>query len=271
MEIGRIVLLGVLLALVGYVGMGVLLYVLQSHLVYVPQRKMVATPEDIALAYQDVVFTSADGVRLSGWWLPGEKPRGVVLFCHGNGGNISHLLERIRVFHDLGLSTFVFDYRGYGLSEGAPTEQGTYLDAEAAWNYLVREQGVEAGEILVYGWSLGGPIATWLAQRHTPAKLVLESTFTSIPDLGQDLYPLFPARLLSRYEYNTLDCLSRVSCPLLVVHSLEDDLIPFAHGRRLYEAARGPRKFLEIAGEHGDGFMWSAEPYKEALDGFISL
>jgi pimeloyl-ACP methyl ester carboxylesterase len=269
-DIGRIFVLGLVIALGGYVGMGVLLYVFQSQLVYVPKHKMVASPADIGLSYQDVELESADGVRLSAWWVPSEKPRGVLLFCHGNGGNISHLLERIGTYRSLGLSTFVFDYRGYGKSAGKPTEEGTYLDVEAAWNYLVEEQGVAPEDILVYGWSLGGPIAAWLAQRHNPGKLVLESTFTALPELAQQLYPFFPARLLARFEYNTLDYLTRVRCPILVVHSREDGLIPFDHGQRLYEGFDGPRKFLEIEGDHGDGFSRSVERYKEALDRFIS-
>ena len=192
-----------------------------------------------------------------------------MLFCHGNAGNISHLLEPIRAFHGLGLNTLVFDYRGFGASQGAPDEQGTYLDADAAWSYLVETRGIDPQKIVVYGRSLGGPIAARLARGLTPRGLVLQATFTSIPDLGQELYPLFPAGVLARYHYNTLEYLSRVICPVLVVHSREDDLIPFAHGERLYQAAPKPKDFLEIAGGHGDGFAASPGPLRAALAEFV--
>ena len=266
---GRILALVVVLALGVYAAVCILLYVFQSRLVYVPDRKIVGSPAEIGLSYQDVELISADGVRLSGWWVPQKESRGVLLFCNGNSGNISHLLGRIATYRDLGLSILVFDYRGFGASGGKPTEEGTYLDVEAAWNYLVEEREIAPEKILVYGWSLGGPIAAWLAQRHSPAKLVLESTFTSLPDLAQQIYPLLPNRLLARFEYNTLDYLSRVRCPILVVHSREDRLIPFAHGQQLYQAFNGPRTILEIEGDHGDGFSLSEQHYKETLGAFI--
>ena len=269
-DIGRTLLLILLIAVGGYVGVNILLYVFQSYLVYMPRRHLVATPADLGLPYQDVTFASADGVQLSGWWVPAPRSRGAVLFCHGNGGNISHYLEPVEMFHRLGLSTLVFDYRGYGQSAGSPTEEGTYLDAEAAWFYLVREQEVSPDRIIVCGRSLGGPIAAWLAQQHTPGGLLLEATFTSIPELSTTLYPLFPTRWLARYDYNTLGHLSRVTCPVLVVHSREDNLIPFSHGQGLYQAAGEPRAFLEIAGGHNDGFSLSAEPYQAALEEFVS-
>ena len=266
---GRILALVVVFVLGAYAAVCMLLYLFQSRLVYEPDREVVGSPAEIGLSYQDVELISADGVHLSGWWVPHKGSRGVLLFCNGNSGNISHLLGRIATYRELGLSILVFDYRGYGGSGGKPTEEGTYLDVQAAWNYLVEEREIAPEKILVYGWSLGGPIAAWLAQRHSPAKLVLEATFTSLPDLAQQMYPLFPARLLARFEYNTLDYLSRVRCPILVVHSREDRLISFAHGQQLYQAFNGPRTMLEIEGDHGDGFSFSEQHYKEALGAFI--
>ena len=253
-----------------YVGLGGLLYLFQSRLVYVPWRNPETTPAEAGLLYQEADFTTADGVRLHGWLVPAEAPRATVLFCHGNAGNISHLLDPIRVFHHLGLSILVFDYRGYGRSQGKPTEQGTYLDAEAAWAFLVQEQGLKPEEIVVCGRSLGGPIAAWLAWQHPPRALVLEATFTSVPDLARHLYPIFPAGLLARYKYSTLAYVSQVACPVLVVHSQQDRLVPFSHGLRLYQAAPGPRAFLEIHGGHDDGFELSAEPYREGLEAFLA-
>lgn len=270
-DIGRPLLTGLLIALGTYLLLVLLLYVFQPRLVYIPYRDIVATPTEIGLAYQEVYFTTEDGVRLSGWLVPAKEARSTVLFCHGNAGNISYLLEELRLFHRLGLSTLVFDYRGYGRSEGSPSEQGTYLDAEAAWNFLVREQGSATDEIIVCGRSLGGPIAAWLARKHAPGALFLEATFTSIPELGQELYPIFPARLLARFEYNTLAYVAEVNCPVLVVHSREDELIPFTHGRRLFETARQPKAFVEIRGGHNDGFAISEEIYHKGIEDFISI
>ncbi len=209
-------------------------------------------------------------MKLSGWFVPAERSRGVILFCHGNAGNISHRLESVQVFHRLGLSTFVFDYRGYGQSEGKPTEQGTYLDAEAAWRHLVQKQQVDPTEIIIFGRSLGGAIAAWLARDHPPKALIIESTFTSVRDIGAELYPYLPVRLLSRFDYNAMDYLRQVNCPVLIVHSRDDEIIPFSHGRRLLETANEPKEILEITGTHNEGFMTSAKRYEDGLDSFIS-
>ena len=269
-DLGRPLLTGILAVLGIYLLLSLLLYILQPRLVYIPYRDLVATPTDIGLAYQDVYFTTEDGVRLSGWLVPVENARGTLLFCHGNAGNISYLLKEIERFYRLRLNTLVFDYRGYGRSEGSPSEQGTYLDAEAAWDFLVRERGLAADEIIVCGRSLGGPIAARLAREHSPGALFLEATFTSMPELGQQLYPIFPARLLARFEYNTLAYVVEVDGPVLVVHSRDDELIPFAHGRRLFEAARQSKAFVEIRGDHNDGFAISEEIYQKGVEEFIS-
>ena len=253
-----------------YIGLVTILMVFQSHFIYFPEREITVTPAEIGLSYEAVCFETADGVKLSGWFVPAERSRGVILFCHGNAGNISHRLESVQVFHRFGLGTFVFDYRGYGQSEGKPTEQGTYLDAEAAWRYLVQKQQVDPTEIIIFGRSLGGAIAAWLARDHPPKALIIESTFTSVRDIGAELYPYLPVRLLSRFDYNAMDYLRQVNCPVLIVHSRDDEIIPFSHGRRLFETANEPKEFLEITGTHNEGFMTSAKRYEDGLDSFIS-
>ena len=244
-------------------------FLLQSRLIYFPERELAATPRVKGLSYQAVVFKAADGIELHGWFIPAVPARGVVLFCHGNAGNISHRLESIELFHRLGLSTFIFDYRGYGQSQGRPSEAGTYRDAEAAWRYLLDEQNIPPARIMVFGRSLGGAVAAWLAQHQTPAGLILESTFTSIPDIGAEAYPFLPVRLMSRYHYNTVDYVGRVRCPLLIVHSRDDEMIPVAHGRRLFDAAKEPKEFLEIRGSHNDGFLTSGNLYRQGLEVFL--
>ena len=247
-----------------------LVFFFQPRLVYFPTRAIEMTPAAIGLAYEAVRFQAADGIELAGWFVPAEGARGVALFCHGNAGNISHRLDTLQILHRLGLSTLIFDYRGYGQSEGRPTERGTYLDAEAAYHYLVQQRAVDPGEIIIWGRSLGGAIASWLAQEHTPRALILESTFTSVPDIAAHLYPFLPVRLLSRFRYDTLGHVSRVSCPILVVHSRDDEMIPFSHGRRLFEAAGEPKEFLEIRGSHNEGFIVSADWYEERIASFLA-
>jgi len=246
------------------------LFIFQSHYVYYPERALLVDPSSIGLAFESVSFKTADQVEISGWFIPSESDIGVILFCHGNAGNISHRLESIQIFHRLGLDVFIFDYRGYGQSKGKPTEQGTYKDAEAAWQYLVDERQVDPSQVIIFGRSIGGAIASWLAQNHTPDALILESTFTSLPDIAAALYPYLPVRLLLRFEYNTAKYLGRVDCPVLIVHSRDDEMMPFSHGRQLFEMAREPKEFLEISGTHNEGFITSGRYYEEGLKAFVS-
>ncbi len=253
-----------------YVVFAAFLFIFQSHYVYYPERVLSVEPGSIGLQFESVSFKTADGVELFGWFIPSQSARGVLLFFHGNAGNISHRLESIQIFHQLGLDVFIFDYRGYGQSEGKPTEQGTYKDAEAAWQYLIEERQVSPNEITVFGRSLGSPVAAWLAQSHTPGALILESTFTSLGDIAVTLYPYLPVRLLLRFEYNTAEYLGRVNCPVLIVHSRDDEIMPFGHGWRLFEMAKEPKRFLEITGTHNEGFITSGKRYEEGLNAFIS-
>jgi len=253
-----------------YVVFAAFLFIFQSHYVYYPERVLSADPGSIRLQFESVSFKTADGVKLFGWFIPSQSARGVLLFFHGNAGNISHRLESIQIFHQLGLDVFIFDYRGYGHSEGKPTEQGTYKDAEAAWRYLIEERQVSPNEVIVFGRSLGGAVASWLIQSHTPGALILESTFTSLPDIAATLYPYLPVRPLLRFEYNTAAYLSKIDCPVLIVHSRDDEIMPFSHGRRLFEMAKEPKKFLEITGTHNDGFITSGKRYEDGLNAFIS-
>jgi hypothetical protein len=193
-----------------------------------------------------------------------------LLFFHGNAGNISHRLDSIRIFADLGLDVFIFDYRGYGLSEGSPSEPGTYRDATAAWRWLTGERGLAPGQILLFGRSLGAAVALELATRVEPAGVILESAFTSVPDLGAAIYPWLPVRLLSRYRYDNLGRIASVRAPLLVVHSRGDEIVPFRQGQALFAAASEPKRFLELQGGHNDGFLASGVGYRRGLAEFLA-
>ncbi len=268
--IGRLVLGIAVLAVVGYVLAAAYLYFFQEKFVYVPSARIKGTPASAGMYYEEVSLVASDGVRLTGWYLPLADARGTVLFCHGNAGNISNLLGVAEDAHRLGLGILLFDYRGYGQSEGTPSEEGTYRDAAAAWDYLVAEAGVPPERIVVIGRSLGGPIAAQLVQGKTPAALFLEATFTSIPELGQALYPIFPVGLLARYEYPTLEYLKQIRCPVLVSHSRDDEFIVFAHGQRLYEAAAQPKAFSELRGGHSSAFSEDAATYEARVEAFLA-
>ncbi|NIS91442.1 MAG: prolyl oligopeptidase family serine peptidase [Woeseiaceae bacterium] len=234
----------------------------------IPGRELLAAPDTVGLSYENVTLEASDGVSVHGWFVPGESQQ-VLLYFHGNAGNISHRLYSIKEFHDLGLSVFIIDYRGYGQSDGKPTEQGLYRDGEAAWRYLTGDRGIVAQNIILFGRSLGGSVASWLAAREQPAALIVESSFTSVPDIGQEAYPWLPVRLLSRFRHSTLDQVTKVACPVLVVHSRDDEIIPFHHGKEIFSAANEPKTFLEIRGGHNDGHAMSATVYRNGIKDFL--
>lgn len=276
LEHGRRVMSGigtlVLLVAGAYCSVLVGLYLAQDRLLYlpeVPSRALTASPRMVGLNHEEVYFRAADGIRLHGWYLPSDPQRAVVLFCHGNAGNISHRLDLLRIFSDLGLSVFIFDYRGYGRSEGRPSEQGTYRDGEAAWRYLTEEQGITEKDIVVFGHSLGAAIGAHVAAQYRPAALVMQSAFTSVPELAAGLYPLLPARWLSRFRYDNRHLLGNVDSPVLVIHSREDEIIPYAHGERLFAVAGEPKQFLELRGGHNDGIFVSGALYTNGLRDFL--
>lgn len=259
------------IAAIAYAGLALVIYLLQPGLIYHPEmgRDVSTTPSQAGLIYEDVKLVTTDGVALHGWFVPSSQPRGTVLFLHGNAGNISHRLDSLKMFQHLGYSTLIIDYRGYGNSAGKPSEQGTYLDAEAAWDYLTQTRKIPAGSIVLFGESLGGAIAARLASRHEPAALVISSGFTSVPDLAAKFYPYLPVRWLSRFDYDTRKYLRSVAAPVFIAHSPDDEIIPFRHGRELYEAAKGPKRFLELGGGHNEGFIFVRESWVQALDEFL--
>ncbi len=263
-------------AVVLALGYGVLLgctYRFQSRLIYFPgiaATDPMMTPARIGLNYEEVRFSAADGVALHGWYIPAEPARGVLLFMHGNAGNITHRLDSIAVFHRQGLSQFIFDYRGYGQSEGSPDEPGTYADAMAAWQYLINERGTPADQIVIFGRSMGAAIATELAAQTQPAALIIESAFTSAPDVAADHYWFLPVRMLARFDYNTRSYLENVDVPVLIIHSVDDEIIPVQHGEALYAVASDPKSYLELRGDHNQSFLLSEPDYSRGLDDFLS-
>ena len=255
-----------------YVLLSLVLYLLQGKMVFLsnlPGRALTASPGDIGLEYEDVYLTTLDDEHLHGWYVPATISRGVIVFFHGNAGNISHRLDSIGIFHQLGLDTLIIDYRGYGQSTGKTTEQGTYLDAQAAWSYLVDERGIAADQIIIFGRSLGGAVGAWLGTQHTPAAVIIESSFSSGVDMARRLYPFLPVRLITRLRYPVAEYASHLDCPVLVVHSRDDEIIPFAMGQSIYAAVKQRKSFLELRGDHNNGIFISRQDYLRGLDGFI--
>lgn len=253
-----------------YLGFSLYLLVWQARLVYKPVRELSATPSQRGLKFDEVSFESEDRTRLHGWYVPCPSARGVVLFCHGNTGNISHRLELLDILNRLHYDVFIFDYRGYGKSDGLASEQGTYQDALAAWNYLIKVREKTAAQIVIHGRSLGGAIAAWLAAKVSPRALILESSFRSMPLLASELYPYLPIKFLTRLKYPTEQALAGVTCPLLIVHSVDDELIPFHHSQHLFDHFSGHSKeLIRIRGRHDDGFLHSGLLYESGLRDFL--
>lgn len=248
----------------------VVLVAFEGRLVFMPDRVIHTTPGDHGLPYRAVSFAASNGNTLRGWYVPADRSRALVLVCHGNAGNISTRIALLEGLHSMNLSVFIFDYQGYGESEGRPTEAGTYRDASSAWNWV--SKNLEARSrlpIIVMGRSLGGPIAAHLAKRHPPAALVLDSTFPSLAALVRMKEPLLPVQLLLRFRYDTLEPLEHTAFPVLVVHSRSDEVVPFALGEELFHDLRGRKSFLAISGPHVSGFAVDRPAYAEGLERFL--
>ena len=270
-KLARRMLHSILFILVSvWVLLSLLLYIFQPRFIYFPHSEIDYTPDMAGLPYEDVYFKTEDDVLLNGWFVPVDNARKTLLFFHGNGGNISHRLESLKIFHEMGLSVFIIDYRGYGQSQGTTSEQGTYRDAEAAWQFLTETRGISDEDIIIFGRSMGGAVAIWLAGKHTPNLLILESAFTSVADMAKHYYPYLPTHLLVRIKYASIDRIEYIHCPILISHSQTDEIVPYKYGRELFEKARAPKSFLELKGGHNDGFIISGRSYIDGIENFIN-
>jgi fermentation-respiration switch protein FrsA (DUF1100 family) len=263
-----------------YIGFSAYLFVMQAKYVYFPDRLVDATPALAGMAFESVSLQSGEET-VSAWFVPAPaagEPRDAaadvadmaVLICHGNAGDMGDRIGTIETFHRLGFNVLIFDYRGYGLSSGKPTEAGTYADAASAWAYLTEERGFAPERIVVFGRSLGAGVASWLAARHAPGLLVLESAFTSVPEMGAVVYPLLPVRWLCRIKYDSAARMADIRCPVVVAHSPEDRTVPFRFGERLYELANEPKLFVEMSGGHNSGGLDIDPDYQRRLVEFLA-
>ena len=244
---------------------------LADHFLYHPNRDLIGTPASLGLAYEDAWFAAEDGVRLHGWFVPAPDATATLLFFHGNAGNISYWLETIRLLRRrLGIHIFLFDYRGYGRSDGRPSEEGLYRDARAALAYLRRHPLVRPDRTVFFGSSLGSAVAVELATQEPPAGLVLESPFTSVRAMGKATFPFLPVSLLVGNQFDSLSRITRIHVPLLVLHGDRDEVIPLTQGRALFEAANEPKTFFAVAGaSHNDISVVGGAAYLDAWARFL--
>lgn len=234
-----------------------LLKLYERRNVYFPTKTIFATPKDIGLDYEDLYINTEDGVTINAWYIRASPRTITILFCHGNGGNLSHRLDIIRTFIDQGYNVLIFDYRGYGRSEGKPTEKGTYLDALAAYNYLKEREDIVEERICIFGRSLGGNIAIALAAGLDKGVLISESGFTSVMDMAKHVYGVRIPSVFLSHRYDALSTIKKVEIPKLIMHGKNDRLIPFELALKLFDAAEPPKEFYAGEGGHEDIYLES--------------
>ena len=250
----------------------VLLAGCENSIIYHPEKYPVGLwdTSNMPLPVQDVWFRAADGVKLHGWYVPSEEAVATLLFFHGNAGNITHRLENIFFLHHLKLNVFIFDYRGFGRSEGDPDEEGIQLDSQAAYDTVLTQPGVSVSSLFVFGRSLGGAFAAYTASRNPAAGLILESTFTNAVDMADKMMPIIPSWYISA-ELNTQGYVAQLKMPKLFIHGTRDTLIPFTLGRELYKGAAQPKEFYSIVGAgHNNTWSVGGKEYFDTIKEFVT-
>ena len=245
---------------------------IERGMIFYPSAAIEGTPRQTDLEFEDIFFTTRDGVRLNGWFVPHPNARSTLIWFHGNAGNISHRVENIKLLHDLvQVNIFIFDYRGYGRSDGRPSEEGTYLDGEAALQLIRKKIGTDAEKrIVLFGRSLGAAIAAEMATRFPSQGLILESPFISIAAMARVVFPLLPIGPFLQTQYDVRAKISRIKVPLLVLHGERDEIVPFEHGKTVFDAAPEQKKFFPIAGAaHNDTYTIGGATYFKELKQFI--
>jgi len=250
-------------------GVFFLVHYLETTAVFFPGKEVFLTPARMGLPFDDVYVRASDGVRINAWFLKNPKAHSTVIFAHGNAGNMSDRLMRIKFFYDLGLNVLAFDYRGYGKSEGHPTEAGVYRDAQAVYDYLKGRKDVDMRKVIAYGSSLGGIVSVDLATKRPVAALIVDSSITSAREAARLFYPYLPSFLMW-IKFDSLGKVRNISIPKLFIHSPDDRVVPYAMGRRLFEAAAEPKEFLVSSGGHNEVQIVSDHKTGAALKQFLS-
>lgn len=261
---------GLLVKMLGIViVLNITFFFFQPYMIFHPFGEINETPENWGLKYEDVWFRTADDVKLHGWYIPHPDAKWTLLFFHGNAGNISHREDSVKIFHRLGVNVFIIDYRGYGRSEGQPSETGLFEDAYSAWKYLLSVKEVKQENIILFGRSLGGSVATKLATDVEPAALIVESVFSSVKDIATSIYPGLAQIIFLRFDFDTQAMIKQIQCPLLLLHSLDDEIIPYEQGINVFLSAKEPKKMIQLQGDHNSGFLQSQPDYERHLEKFV--
>ncbi|MEW6441699.1 MAG: alpha/beta hydrolase [bacterium] len=243
----------------------------ERRLIYYPTRVLEATPSAVGLEYEDLAIRTADGLRLHGWFVPGAGAGWTLLFLHGNAGNIGDRVENLRLLHDLGLQVCIIDYRGYGRSEGSPTEEGLYRDADAAYSWLLARADVDPERIVVFGRSLGAAVAVDLCARVGCRRLILEGAFPSAAEMARAILPLPMLDRLLPERFAAAEKIPNVRAPLLQFHGARDEVVPFELGVRLFEAAHPPKAFVPVPGAgHNDVWIVGGQAYADRIRTFLA-
>jgi fermentation-respiration switch protein FrsA (DUF1100 family) len=245
---------------------------IENRIIFQPNTSLERTPRDLGLEFEDIYFEARDGVRLNGWFIPFRESTSTLVWFHGNAGNIGDRVENIKLLHDyVHLNIFIFDYRGYGRSEGRPSEEGVYLDGEAALELVKNKTGnVAASKTILFGRSLGAAIATEMATRFESEGLILESPFISVSEMARVVFPLLPIAPLLQTRFDALEKIQKIKVPLLVLHGDRDEVVPYEHGKRVFEIAPEPKRFFTIPGaSHNDTYIVGGERYFQQLKEFI--
>ena len=247
-----------------------LLDILERYFVFFPVRTLPNTPSDTNITYEDVFFRSSDQYLIHGWFIPGTS-KYTLLWFHGNGGNIGHRVEEIMQMHNvLGVNIFIFDYRGYGKSEGKPSEQGIYRDAKAAIKYLQSRPDVDPNCVIYFGRSLGAAIAIHAATTNPPSGIILVAPFTSLSDIAAIRFPNLPIGWLTKNRYNTISRIKYIHKPLLIIHGNLDDIVPLAHSSQIFQKANYPKTLKVLVGAgHNDTYSNDALNYWNIVKHFI--
>lgn len=240
--------------------------------IFFPEPLISGTPQSVGLAFEDVYVTTSDGTRINGWYVPAAGSTTTLLWFHGNAGNLSDRVHQLGQLHDqLGVNVFMIDYREYGRSEGEVSEAGTYRDAEAALAFLRGRPDASTHRIVYYGQSLGSAVAVELARRAPPDGLILETPFLSIQEMAKAVMPYLPVGALISTKYDSLSKIGAIHAPLLILHGDRDEVVPYTHGRRLFDAANEPKRFYTITGaHHNDTYMIGGEGYYTVLREFLA-
>jgi fermentation-respiration switch protein FrsA (DUF1100 family) len=255
----------IILVVVGYFT----IRILERRVIFFPTKKIIETPIFLGLDFKDLTLTTSDGENINAWYIPAKNAKFALLFFHGNGGNLSHRIEKIAFFNSLGLSVFIVEYRGYGKSSGSPSEKGLTLDAQASYDYLVNDMKFKPKQIVIFGESLGGSVAIECASKNKVSAVILESPLSSLKDMAQKVCPFFPIWILES-RFDSIEKIGLLQVPLLIIHSRDDEIVPFEMGEKLFKNAGYPKTFIELDGAHNDAFITHQDVVKRKIKTFLA-